>query len=66
MNYEILFRLLALLFIAAAAYFFWTAYTDGVFVAGVLGVACYFLSLRVQIKRRMRKQETDESEKRSF
>jgi coenzyme F420-reducing hydrogenase delta subunit len=66
MNYELLFRLLALLFMAAAAYFLWTTYTDGVFVAGVLAAVCYFLSVRFQIKRRMRKQETDESEKQSF
>ena len=59
MNYELLFRLLALLFMAAAAYFLWTAYSDGVFVAGVLAAACYFLSVRFQIKRRMRKRETD-------
>ena len=60
MNYELLFRLLAMMFIAASAYFLWTGNREGAFVTGALGACSYFLSLRVQIKRRLRQREEDE------
>ena len=45
----------------AAAYFFWTGYSDGVFASAVLAAAAFFLSIRFQMKERndIRKAEAD-------
>ena len=53
MNYERLFQILAVFFGAVAAFFLWRGSTDAMFVAGVVGAACFFLSIRFQIKERL-------------
>jgi hypothetical protein len=53
MNYERLFQLLAVIFGAAAAFFFWRGQTEAMFVSGVVGAVCFFLSIRFQIKQRL-------------
>ncbi|MBP9664886.1 MAG: hypothetical protein KBD94_09700 [Pyrinomonadaceae bacterium] len=61
---ERLFQILAVIFAAAAGVLFWLGYTDGLFVAAVLGAVCFFLSIRFQVKGRManRDMEPDEPE----
>lgn len=54
------FQIAAVLLIGVAAYFLWKANTDGVFVAAVLGAVAFFLSVRFQVKGRLRQKETDE------
>ena len=53
MNYERLFQLLAVIFGAAGAFFFWRGATDAMFIAGVIGAVCFFLSIRFQTKERL-------------
>lgn len=53
MNYERLFQLLAVIFGAAGAFFLYRGSTDAMFVSGVVGAACFFLSIRFQIKERL-------------
>lgn len=59
-----LFQILAVIFAATAGVLFWLGYTDGLFVAAVLGAVCFFLSIRFQVKGRManRDMESDEPE----
>ena len=53
MNYQRLFQLLAVIFGAAGAFFFWRGQTEAMFVSGVIGAACFFLSIRFEIKQRL-------------
>lgn len=58
---ERLFQILAIVLAAAAGVLFWLGNTDGLFVAAVLGAVCFFLSIRFQVKERMRSR-ADETE----
>lgn len=58
------FQILAVVLIGVAAYFLWTGNTDGLFIAAVLGAVCFFLSIRFQVKDRMRSR-ADETEENS-
>ncbi len=55
---ERFFQILAVILIGVAAYFLWSGNTDGTFVAAVLGAAAFFLSIRFQVKERL-KQRND-------
>lgn len=62
-----IFQVLAVILAGIAAWFFWKDNTDGVFAAAVLGVVSFFLSLRFQVKARLKEREAarpepDESE----
>ena len=48
--------------IGVAAYFLWRGSNDGLFVAGVLGAVCFFLSVSFKVKERM-EQRVREAEK---
>lgn len=48
------FQILAVILVGIAAYFLWLGNTDGVFVSLVLGGCAYFLSMRFQIKERLK------------
>jgi uncharacterized membrane protein len=49
-NLELIFKILAVIFIGIAAFFLWRNYMDAVFVTAVIGAVCFFLSVRFQIK----------------
>jgi hypothetical protein len=49
---ENIFRIAALIFAAAAVYFWWAGNQDGLYICAVLGSVAFFLSIRVQVKRR--------------
>lgn len=47
------FQIAAAVLGGAAAYFYWTGYADGAWVAGVSAGAAFFLSIRFQAKARL-------------
>ncbi|HVF46918.1 MAG TPA: hypothetical protein VNA17_05065 [Pyrinomonadaceae bacterium] len=53
------FQLLALTLAALAAYFFWSDNTDRMFAAAVLGAVSFFLSIRFQVKGRLKERELE-------
>lgn len=59
---ERLFQILAVILIGVAAYFLWTGNTDGVFIAAVLGAVAFFLSVRFQVKERLKQRENETAE----
>ncbi|MCA1623290.1 MAG: hypothetical protein LC768_05110 [Acidobacteria bacterium] len=54
---ERFFQILAVILIGVAAYFLWRENNDGVFVSAVLGAVCFFLSVRFQIKERLKSRD---------
>jgi len=62
MNFVLLFRLLAVALGAVAVYFLWSGDTDKVFVSGVLAAVSFLLSIRFQIKERMKVGEARSDE----
>lgn len=58
---ERLFQMLAVIMIGVAAFFLYRGNTDGAFVAAVLGAVSFFLSVRFQVKERLRLRETNET-----
>jgi hypothetical protein len=53
----LLFRILIAIFLVSAGYFLWDSNRDGVFVSLVLASCCFFLSMRFQIKSKIREEE---------
>ena len=51
------FQILAAALIGFAAYFLWKGDTDGVFISLVLSAVSFLLSLRFQIKARIKERE---------
>jgi len=60
MKLEILFKILAVIFVGVTAFFLWQGNKDGTFASLVLGAACFLLSIRFQIKERTRQREENE------
>jgi len=58
---ERFFQILAVIMIGVAAFFLYRGNTDGVFVATVLGAVSFFLSVRFQVKERLKLRETNET-----
>ena len=56
---ERLFQILAVILIGVAAFFLWRGNTDGVFISAVLGAVCFFLSVRFQVKERLKNHEAE-------
>ena len=61
---ERFFQILAVILIGVAAFFLWRGNTDGVFVAAVLGAVSFFLSVRFQVKERLKKREIETTDER--
>jgi uncharacterized membrane protein len=59
---ERLFQILAVILIGVAAYFLWTGNKDGTFIAAVLGAVAFFLSIRFQVKERLKQRENKTTE----
>lgn len=57
MKLEIIFKILAVIFIGIAAFFLWWGSQDGTFVSAVFGCVCFFLSIRFQIVERNKQRE---------
>ncbi len=56
---ERLFQILAVILIGVAAYFLWHGNNDGMFVSAVFGAVCFFLSIRFQVKERLKLREAE-------
>jgi len=59
---ERFFQILAVILIGVAAFFLWRGNTDGVFISAVLGAVSFFLSVRFQVKERLKKRENEIAE----
>ena len=57
MNLERIFQITAVILIGVAAFFLWNGNKDGVFIAAVLGAVSFFLSIRFQVKERLKQKE---------
>ena len=58
---ETILKILAVVLVGAAAYLLWSGNKDYGFVVLVVGCCSYFLSIRFQLKARMREREKNES-----
>ena len=58
---ERLFQGGAALLVTAALYFWWQGNFDRVFIAAVFGSLCFFISIRFQVKERLRLRELNAS-----
>jgi uncharacterized membrane protein YjjP (DUF1212 family) len=58
---ERLFQIIAVILIGVAAYFLWQGNKDVTFIAAVLGAVAFFLSVRFQVKGRLKLRETEET-----
>ncbi|MCY7346409.1 MAG: hypothetical protein LH614_09350 [Pyrinomonadaceae bacterium] len=59
---ERVFQITAVILIGVAAYFLWQNGMDGVFVAAVLGAVAFLLSIRFQVKERLKQRENETAE----
>ena len=57
MKPELIFKILAVIFIGIAAFFLWQGSKDGVFVSAVFGAVCFFLSVRFHVSERNKQRE---------
>lgn len=62
MNLERIFQITAVILIGVAAFFLWKGNNDGLFIAAVLGAVSFFLSIRFQVKERMKQKEDKSAE----
>ena len=54
-----LFQVLAVILIGAAGYFYWGENPDGAFAAAVAAICSFLISVRFQIKSRMKSREAE-------
>lgn len=62
MNLERVFQILAVILIGVAAFFLWKGNKDGAFISAVIGAVCFFLSVRFQVKERLKQKEKEVEE----
>lgn len=58
---ERFFQITAVILAGVAVFFLWQGNKDGTFIAAVFGAVCFFLSIRFQIKKRLKQREIEES-----
>ena len=56
---ERIFQILAVILAGVAAYFLWIGNTDWLFLSAVGGAVCFFLSIRFQVKARLKAREAE-------
>jgi hypothetical protein len=61
---ERFFQILAVILAGIAAYFLWKGNADNAFVSAVFGAVSFFLSVRFQVKGRLRQSELEDEETR--
>jgi len=52
-------KILSFVFIAIAFFFVWRGDVDAVFVSGVIGACCFFLSMRYEIQARRERRDAE-------
>jgi hypothetical protein len=60
---ERLFQILALILAGVAVYFLWKKNGDNAFVTAVFGAVTFFLSIRFQVKARIKQREIENQKK---
>ena len=60
---ERFFQITAVILIGIAAFFWWRGNADGLFIAAVFGAVSFFLSVRFQVKGRLKEREAEREEK---
>ena len=61
-----IFQILAVILAGFAAYFLWADNWDGTFIAVVLAISSFFLSMRFQIKARIAGRDAEQSKMEEF
>jgi uncharacterized membrane protein YjjP (DUF1212 family) len=56
---ERLFQILAVILAGVAAFFLWKGNWDATFVSAVFGAVCFFLSIRFQVKERLKIRDAE-------
>ena len=59
---ERFFQITAVILIGVAVFFWWQGNADGLFVSAVFGAISFFLSVRFQVKDRLRQREAEREE----
>jgi hypothetical protein len=59
---ERFFQITAVILAGVAAYFLWAGNKDGVFVTAVFAAVAFFLSIRFQVKERIKRREVENGE----
>lgn len=59
---ERFFQIAAVILAGIAAYFLWNGNADGAFVSAVFGTVSFFLSVRFQVKNRLKEREIEREE----
>lgn len=59
---ERIFQILAVILFGVAAFFLWKGEVDAVFVSAVLGAVAFLMSVRFQVKTRIRQRASEERE----
>jgi hypothetical protein len=59
---ELVFRILAVILIGIAAYFLWSRNGDAAFISVVLGAVSFFLSIRFEVKQRLKIKAIEDEE----
>jgi len=53
-------KILSFVFIAIAFFFVWRGDADAVFVSGVIGACCFFLSMRYELQARRDRRDAEQ------
>jgi hypothetical protein len=61
---ERFFQILAVILIGIAAYFLWQRSGEAAFVSAVFGAVSFFMSMRFQVKERLKERELENQEER--
>ena len=56
---ERVFQITAVILIGIAAFFLWQGNNDGLFISAVFGAVAFFLSIRFQVKERLKEREIE-------
>lgn len=56
---ETLLRVVGVLLVAAAGYFYWTGNREGTFVAGVIGICAFFIAYRFRLRSMIAEHEAE-------
>ncbi len=53
---------MAVILIGVATFFLWKGNNDAMFISAVVGAVCFFLSIRFQVKEKLKQRKFEEQE----
>ncbi len=59
---EKIFQITAVILIGVATFFLWKGNNDAMFISAVVSAVCFFLSIRFQVKERLKQRKFEEQE----